>query len=138
MNGGGWTEFAASYAVLLLSHALPARPAVRSKLVSALGLRGYLLAYGVASLAALTWLIVASGRAPYVPLWSSAAWQPWLANLVMPLVCLLIAFAIGAPNPLSFGGRTAGFDPRRPGVAGGHASSAADRPRALGRRPHAC
>ena len=118
MSGGGWAEFAAAYAVFLLSHAVPARPAVRRKLAAALGEHGYLFAYGAASIAALTWLIGASGRAPYVPLWSSAAWQPWLANLAMPLACLLIAFSVGAPNPLSFGGRPAGFDPARPGVAG--------------------
>ena len=118
MNGGDWAEFAAAYVVFLLSHALPARPMARRKLAALLGERGYLFAYGAASLGALTWLIAASGRAPDVPLWSSTAWQPWLANLAMPLTCVLIAFAVGAPNPLSFGGRPAGFDPRRPGVAG--------------------
>ena len=118
MNGGGWAEFAVAWAVFLLSHVLPARPAVRRRLAAALGERGYLVGYGVVSVAALTWLIVASGRAPYVSLWPPAAWQVWLANLAMPLACLLIAFAVGAPNPLSFGGRAAGFDPRRPGVAG--------------------
>lgn len=118
MNGGDWAEFAAAYGVFLLSHALPARPAVRRKLAATLGERGYLVAYGAVSVAALTWLIAASGRAPYVPLWSGAAWQPWLANLAMPPACLLIAFAVGAPNPLSFGGQGAGFAPRHPGVAG--------------------
>jgi uncharacterized membrane protein len=35
----------------------------------------------------------------------------------MPVVILLLALAIGAPNPLSFGGSgTASFDPARPGV----------------------
>ncbi len=118
MNVGDWAEFAAAYAVFLLSHALPARPAVRRKLAIALGERGYLVAYGVASVAALAWLIAAAGRAPFVPLRPTEAWQAWLANLAMPLACPLIAFAVGAPNPLSFGGRPAGFDPQRPGVAG--------------------
>ena len=85
MNGGGWAEFATAYAVFLLSHVVPARPAVRHSLAASLGERGYLFAYSAASIAALTWLIAASGRTPYVPLWSSAAWQPWLANLAMPL-----------------------------------------------------
>jgi uncharacterized membrane protein len=113
-----WAEFAAAYVVFLLSHALPARPAVRRRLAAALGERGYLIAYVVVSLVVLTWLISAADRAPYVGLWFPAAWQVWLANLVMPLACLMIAFAVGAPNPLSFGGRAAGFDPRRPGAAG--------------------
>ena len=36
---GGWREFAAAFAVFLLSHALPARPAVRRKLAGPLGER---------------------------------------------------------------------------------------------------
>jgi uncharacterized membrane protein len=37
----------------------------------------------------------------------------------MPLVCLLVAFGIAAPNPLSFGGSARhAFDPDAPGVAG--------------------
>jgi len=114
----GWGEMAAAFAVFLLSHALPARPALRRKLASALGERGYLLAYSLVSMAALAWLVVAAGRAPYVPLWDPAGWQHWMPNLAMPLACLLIAFAVGAPNPLSFGGREAGFDPANPGIAG--------------------
>lgn len=115
---GGWGELAAAFAVFLASHALPARPAVRRPLTAALGERGYLIAYSTVSVAVLAWLIVAAGRAPFVPLWPYAAWQAWLANLVMPLVCLLVAFAVGAPNPLSFGGRAGGFDPVHPGIAG--------------------
>ena len=33
----GWAEVAAAFAVFLISHALPARPAVRAPLVRALG-----------------------------------------------------------------------------------------------------
>jgi uncharacterized membrane protein len=37
----------------------------------------------------------------------------------MPLVCLLVAFGVAAPNPLSFASRAhQGFDPDRPGIAG--------------------
>jgi uncharacterized membrane protein len=114
----GWGEFLGAFTVFLLSHALPARPAVRGPLVAALGERGYLILYSLMSVAVLAWLIAAAGRAPFVQLWPYAAWQAWLVNLAMPLVCVLIAFAVGAPNPLSLGGRGAGFDPRRPGIAG--------------------
>jgi uncharacterized membrane protein len=115
---GGWGGFAAAFAVFLLSHAVPARPAVRRRLTRVLGERGYLLAYSAVSLAVLAWLIVEAGRAPFVLLWPYAAWQAWLVNLAMPLVCLLIAASAGAPNPLSFGGTARGFDPARPGIAG--------------------
>ena len=46
-----WSEFAAAFLVFLLSHALPARPAARRRIAAALGERGYLIAYGVVSLA---------------------------------------------------------------------------------------
>jgi uncharacterized membrane protein len=37
----------------------------------------------------------------------------------MPIVCLLLAFALGSPNPLSFGGsRSDRFDPGNPGIVG--------------------
>jgi uncharacterized membrane protein len=115
---GGWAGFAAAFAVFLLSHAVPARPAVRRSLTRMLGERGYLLAYSAVSLAVLAWLIIEAGRAPFVLLWSYAAWQAWLVNLAMPLACLLIAASVGAPNPLSFGGTARGFDPAQPGIAG--------------------
>ena len=36
----------------------------------------------------------------------------------MPPACLLVAFGMAAPNPLSLGGRMAGYDPEHPGIAG--------------------
>jgi len=114
----GWGEYAAAWAAFLASHAAPVQPPVRAWLVARLGRTGYLAGFVALSLAALAWLVVAAGRAPWVPLWEPAAWQRWVPNLAMPLVCLLIAHALAAPNPLSFGGRAAGFDPDRPGIAG--------------------
>jgi uncharacterized membrane protein len=115
---GGWGEFSTAFAAFLLSHALPARPVVRRRLARKLGERGYLLGYSLLSVALLAWLFIAAGRAPFVMLWPYAAWQAWVANVAMPAVCLLIAFAIGAPNALSFGGTARGFEPEHPGIAG--------------------
>ncbi|SDB31143.1 NnrU family protein [Belnapia rosea] len=115
---GGWGEFAGAFVVFLLSHALPARPALRRPLVTALGERAYLALYSLASLAVLAWLVLAAGRAPYIALWDMAPWQYWVPNIAMPLTCLLVVCGTGAPNPLSFGGRALGFDPEHPGVAG--------------------
>ena len=114
---GGWGEFAAAFAVFMLSHTLPARPSLRRPLTRLLGERGYLLGYSLVSLGVLAWLVAAAARAPFVLLWPYAAWQAWVPNLVMPVVCLLAAYGVGAPNPLSFGGTARGFDPSRPGVA---------------------
>lgn len=114
----GWSEFLLAALAFLLSHVLPVRPASRRWLAARLGERGYLIAYSTVSVAMLAWLVVAAGRAPHVALWDAAVWQRWVPNLVMPVVCLLIGFGAGAPNPLSFGGRRASFNPEHPGIAG--------------------
>ncbi|HEV7267459.1 MAG TPA: NnrU family protein [Falsiroseomonas sp.] len=114
---GGWGEYAAAWAVFLLSHMLPARPRLRRPLIAALGERGYVAAYSLVSVLVLAWLIVAAGRAPFVPLWGWAAWQAWVPNLAMPLACVLLALGLGIPNPFSIGGaQNDRFDPARPGV----------------------
>jgi uncharacterized membrane protein len=114
-----WTEFATAFGIFLLSHVIPARPGIRSRLRGILGEGGFLAAYCAVSVGLLGWLIVAAGRAPYVPLWDFAPWQMWVPNLLMPLACLLVAFGTAAPNPLSFGGRaTERFNADRPGIAG--------------------
>lgn len=114
-----WLEFAAAFAVFMGSHAVPARPGLRARLTALLGETGYLAAYVAVSLATLAWVIVAAGRAPVVVLWYTAPWMLWVPALVMPAVCLLIAFAVAAPNPLSFGGaRSDRYDPEHPGIAG--------------------
>ncbi|MDX1821402.1 MAG: NnrU family protein [Paracoccaceae bacterium] len=115
----GWAGFGAAFAVFLLSHAVPVRPPVRPWLVARLGACGFTLAYSVLSVAVLVWLIGAAGRAPHVPLWGWAAWQAWVPLVAMLPVCVIIALAVGRPNPFSFGGAgNARFDPARPGIVG--------------------
>lgn len=116
---GNWTEFIAAFAVFLLSHAIPARPAVRAALIARLGERWFLVVYSIVALAILYWLIGAAARAPFVELWPFETWQMLVPNLIMPLVCVLAAFGVGAANPLSFGGNPRrAFDPAHPGIAG--------------------
>lgn len=112
----GWIGYALAFVAFVLAHAVPARPTIRSRLTARLGERAYLWLYSAVSLALLYWLIIAAGRAPYVPLWPSGAWQAWLANLVMPLVVLLAAMSIGLPNPFSIDGGSGAYDPDRPGI----------------------
>lgn len=114
----GWGETLAAFAAFFGSHALPARPALKARIVAVLGRTGYAIGFSVLSTLLLGWLIVATGRAPFVELWAPALWQRWLVNLTMPLVIVLGSFGIGAPNPFAFEGRAAGFDPARPGIAG--------------------
>jgi uncharacterized membrane protein len=113
----GWLEFAAAYAAFFLTHSLPVRPPLRPLLQTALGPRGFTLAYSALSLAALTWRIVAAGRAPFVPLWNWAPWQTYVPLVTMLPVCLILTLAIARPNPFSFGSaRNARFDRARPGI----------------------
>lgn len=119
MTWHGWLEMAAAAVLFFASHSAPALPALRRRLVGALGEAGYLTLYSLASLFALGWLIVAAGRAPYVEVWAFQPWQLWVPNLAMPVACLLLAFGVATPNPLSVGGRGAcAFDPEKPGIAG--------------------
>ncbi|MBV2361631.1 NnrU family protein [Thalassococcus sp. CAU 1522] len=112
-----WGEFTAAFLVFFLSHALPVRPPLRPRLETVLGRRGFTIAYSALSLAVLAWLIGAAGRAPFVPLWNWAPWQAHVPLVVMALVCVIVALAIGRPNPFSFGGsNNAAFDPQRAGL----------------------
>lgn len=119
MTGHDWIELALAFALFLGSHSVPARPSVKRRLVGWFGERAYLLIYSFTSLVALGLLIAAAGRAPYVELWAFLPWQLWVPKIAMPMACVLIAFAVGAPNPLSFGGvAPEAFDPDKPGIAG--------------------
>jgi uncharacterized membrane protein len=115
---GGWGEFAAAFVLFVASHSVPARPALKARIVGAIGRTAYLAGFIALSLTLLVWLVVAAGRAPYVGLWDQQIWQRWLANVVMPAAVGLAVFGVGAVNPLSFGGRSAGFDSAHPGIAG--------------------
>lgn len=112
-----WAEFTAAIMGFLLSHSIPVRPPIRARLVRVAGNRGFTIGYSILSLAVLTWVIGAAGRAPFVPLWVWAPWQNTLVLVAMALVCLLLALSIGRPNPFSFGGmHNDRFDPNRPGL----------------------
>ncbi|MDZ4135630.1 MAG: NnrU family protein [Paracoccaceae bacterium] len=115
---GGWGGFLLALAAFFASHMIPSRPALRGRLVARLGRAGYGAAYGAVSVLALAWVIIAAGQAPVVPLWDQAPWQRWLVNGAMAVAVALASFGLGAVNPFSFGGRTDGFVPDHPGIAG--------------------
>lgn len=112
-----WLSFAGVFAAFLVTHSVPVRPPVKARLVQILGAAGFTIAYSLLSAGMLAWLIAAAADAPYVPLWSEAPWQRSATFVGMFGVCLLLAFAIGRPNPFSFGGIcNDGFDPAHPGL----------------------
>jgi uncharacterized membrane protein len=111
-----WIELAAALTLFFLSHSVPVRPPVRGWFVERLGRKGFTIAYSVLSLAVLAWLIIAAGRAPFVQVWAWAPWQNDVVLAAMLVACLILALAAGKPNPFSFGGSNAPFDPSRPGI----------------------
>ncbi len=113
----GWLEFALAWAAFYATHSLPLRVPIRPWFQARLGLGGFTLAYSALSLAALVWLIGATGRAPFVPLWNWALWHAHMTLVIMLPVCLILALTIARPNPFSFGGaRNELFEPTRAGV----------------------
>jgi uncharacterized membrane protein len=113
----GWAEYGLAVLLFVVAHAVPPRTTLRARLTGALGERGYLVLYSLLSLLLLYWLLVAAGRAPYVPLWDPAGWQAWIPNLVMPLALVLAVCGTAVANPFSLGGsRRHEFDPARPGI----------------------
>lgn len=114
-----WLEFMSAGVLFLITHRVPTIPFIRAQLIDGLGERGFMIIYSSLSLVIMIWWIVAAGRAPYVELWEVASWQYWAPNIIMPFVCIIIAFSIAAPNPLSIGGSQPDtFDPDHPGFAG--------------------
>ena len=113
----GWGAFIAALVVFLLSHAIPARPVVRDRLIELMGRTFYFISYSVLSLAVLGWLIVAAADAPYVEVIPPLAALRWVPVLVMPIVCWLAVSGLAATNPFSFGGLgRSPFDPEQPGI----------------------
>lgn len=112
----GWGEYIAAWAVFLLSHMIPARPALRGRLIGLMGRWGYLAAYSLLSVAIFLWLIYAAGRAPHVQLWVTPVWGPWFVLVTMVIAFTFLVFGLGRPNPFSFGGTSGAFDPAQIGI----------------------
>ena len=74
---------------------------LRDRLVSRIGLRGYMVAFSVASVAAIVWLISAYQAAAYVPTWGQLEWwKPFAIALMLPAF-LLVVIGLTTPNPTS-------------------------------------
>ncbi len=113
----GWGFFLAALVTFLLTHMIPARPAMRGRLIEVMGRRTYFAAYSVLSLLVLGWLIVAAAQAPYVEIIPPFPILRWMPLLVMPVVCWLAVAGMSIQNPFSFGGLGhRPFDPENPGI----------------------
>ena len=73
----------------------------RDRIVRAIGLNRYMLAFSVASVAALVWLIVSYKAAPYLETWGMLlSWKPVMLALMLPAF-LLVVVGLTTPNPTS-------------------------------------
>ncbi|MDA5094619.1 NnrU family protein [Aliiroseovarius sp. KMU-50] len=114
-----WGGYILGFIFFFASHSIPTRPGVKSRFVDVLGARGFTLAYSALSTFALAVLILSARTAPQIPLWHWAEWHNHLALTLMLVAMIIVALALGRPNPLSFGGsQNDRFDPKQPGLIG--------------------
>jgi uncharacterized membrane protein len=86
---------------------------VRSALAARLGERGFRIAFSVASVAAIVFLVQSYNAAPTTLLWTVPEWLRWVLALVMLVAFVLFAASVMAPNPTAVGGeRALGREPR--------------------------
>ena len=86
---------------------------VRGALAARLGENGFRIAYSLASVAAIAFLVSSYNAAPTAPLWFAPEWLRWaLVVLMLPAFVLFVA-SVAAPNPTAVGGeRALGAEPR--------------------------
>ena len=74
---------------------------LRDRMVAAIGLRGYMLAFSIASVGAIIWLVSAYQAAAYAPTWGQLeGWKPVMIALMLPAF-LLVIIGLTTPNPTS-------------------------------------
>jgi uncharacterized membrane protein len=114
-----WLEFFVALLAFVVSHAIPAFPALRARLITHLGRRVYFLTYGATSLALLIWLVTSAANTPYVELWPATEHLLWVPRIAMLPAMILAVNGLLAPNPLSLTmNRHGTFDPTKPGIVG--------------------
>ncbi len=86
---------------------------LRDAVVGAIGDRGYLLAFSLASIAGIAWLVAAYKAADYVPLWAQANWWKLVADVLMLPAFLLVVIGLATPNPTSVAQEKLAAEPPR-------------------------
>ena len=102
--------------VFVVSHIVVARSRIRPWLIERIGVRGYIAAYSLMSIALLGWVAATLLQTPRIALWPTPAWAYPFALTVSAAAFALIGIGVVVPNPLSVSFRKAGFDAARPGV----------------------
>ena len=108
----GQIEYALAFCCLLPDPFAPRRPPLRPWLQTRLGQAGFTLAYSMLSLAVLSWLLSASGWAPYVHLWDWAPWQKMAVLAAMLPVALCPHWRSAGPTRFHSGRAECGLQSR--------------------------
>ncbi len=72
---------------------------IRDRAIAALGQSGYRVAFSIATVVGLTWLVMAYNRAPYVVTWGMLEWWKPFAIILMLPASLLVVIGLTTPNP---------------------------------------
>jgi uncharacterized membrane protein len=72
---------------------------IRDRAIAALGQSGYRVAFSIATVVGLAWLVVAYNRAPYVVTWGMLEWWKPFAIILMLPASLLVVIGLTTPNP---------------------------------------
>jgi uncharacterized membrane protein len=72
---------------------------IRDRAIAALGQSGYSVAFSIATVVGLAWLVMAYNRAPYVVTWGMLEWWKPFAIILMLPASLLVVIGLTTPNP---------------------------------------
>ncbi|SOD92758.1 NnrU family protein [Caenispirillum bisanense] len=100
----------------IVPHLLVSPTAARPALIRLVGEQGYRGLYSAVSLAALVWMGVAYGDAPYVAVWEPPVGLRHLSLILVPLAFVLLVLAVASPNPTAVTGGRALEEGRAPGI----------------------
>jgi uncharacterized membrane protein len=74
---------------------------VRDRATAVLGESAYIVAFSLASVVGLGWIVAAYNRAPYVATWGMLEWWKPFAIILMLPASLLVVIGLTTPNPTS-------------------------------------
>ncbi len=74
---------------------------LRDRVVAAVGDKAYMIAFSIASLAGIIWLVNAYAGAGYVETWGQPEWWKVVADVLMLPAFMLVVIGLATPNPTS-------------------------------------
>jgi uncharacterized membrane protein len=74
---------------------------LRDRVVAAIGDKAYMVAFSLASIGGIVWLVNAYTAAPYVDLWGQPEWWKLVADILMLPAFMLVVIGLATPNPTS-------------------------------------